>query len=175
MLPTILLFLVHTVLTDGGSTCGNVSTGTCQPNKDCIEPTCSVLKSFPTTNISECCLACTTLPSCAVYTLHTGGGGNCFLRSAATKPVPGTCTTGVIHLQPPPPPPPPPLPPSSAKNVLFFAVDDLRPELGASTYGSLYVHTPRIDALASKSMVFDRCYTAVSICAPARQVRVKAI
>lgn len=112
----MLFLLVHTVLTDGGSTCGNVSTGTCQPNKDCIEPTCTVLKSFPTTNISECCLACTTLPNCAVYTLHTGGGGNCFLRSAATKPVPGTCTTGVIHLQPPPPPPPP-LPPSSAKNV----------------------------------------------------------
>ena len=41
---------------------------------------------------------------------------------------------------------------SKLKNVLFFAVDDLRPELGA--YGSNVVKSPNLDALASKSMVF---------------------
>jgi hypothetical protein len=38
------------------------------------------------------------------------------------------------------------------KNVLFFAVDDLRPELG--TYGIDFVKSPNIDKLASQSIVF---------------------
>ena len=52
------------------------------------------------------------------------------------------------------------------KDVLFIAIDDLRPSLGA--YGANYVKTPHIDALASRSMTFQRAYTAVSVCAPAR-------
>ena len=35
------------------------------------------------------------------------------------------------------------------KNVLFIAIDDLRPELGA--YGVGFIKSPDIDALASKS------------------------
>ena len=52
------------------------------------------------------------------------------------------------------------------KNVLFFAVDDLRPDLG--TYGSDYVKSPNIDKLASQSMVFERAYIQVAICSPSR-------
>ena len=52
------------------------------------------------------------------------------------------------------------------KNVLFIAVDDLRPELG--TYGSNYVSSPNIDALASKSMLFEKAYCQVAVCAPSR-------
>ena len=51
-------------------------------------------------------------------------------------------------------------------DVLFFGVDDLRPSLGA--YGAGYVKTPHIDRLANRSMLFQRAYTAVSVCAPAR-------
>lgn len=57
-------------------------------------------------------------------------------------------------------------PPDGAKDVLFFAVDDLRPSLGL--YGVSEVQTPHLDALAQRSMVFERMYTAVSVCAPAR-------
>ena len=52
------------------------------------------------------------------------------------------------------------------KNVLFFAVDDLRPELGA--YGSSVVKSPNLDALASKSMVFVRAYCQIAVCSPSR-------
>jgi arylsulfatase A-like enzyme len=45
-------------------------------------------------------------------------------------------------------------------------VDDLRPELGA--YGASWVHSPRIDALAARSTLFERMYTAVAVCGPAR-------
>jgi hypothetical protein len=73
----------------------------------------------------------------------------------------GFCSPNV----PPPPHPSPPAPPG-AKDVLFFAVDDLRPSLGL--YGVSEVHSPNLDALAERSLVFDRMYTAVSVCAPAR-------
>ena len=52
------------------------------------------------------------------------------------------------------------------KNVLFIAVDDLRPELG--TYGSDFVKSPKIDKLASQSIVFERAYCQVAICSPSR-------
>ena len=55
---------------------------------------------------------------------------------------------------------------SQLRNVLFFAVDDLRPELGA--YGSNIVKSPNIDALASKSMVFERAYCQIAVCSPSR-------
>lgn len=52
------------------------------------------------------------------------------------------------------------------KNVLFFAVDDLRPELG--TYGIDFVKSPNIDKLASRSIVFERAYCQIAVCSPSR-------
>ena len=51
-------------------------------------------------------------------------------------------------------------------NILFIAIDDLRPELGC--YGSPVAITPNLDALASDGLRFDRAYCQEAICAPSR-------
>lgn len=51
-------------------------------------------------------------------------------------------------------------------NILFIAVDDLRPELGC--YGSDIAKSPNIDALARQGVLFDRAYCQEAICSPSR-------
>ncbi len=55
---------------------------------------------------------------------------------------------------------------TSRYNVLFIAVDDLRPELGC--YGRAHMHTPNIDALARTGTVFKRAYCQQAVCSPSR-------
>jgi iduronate 2-sulfatase len=51
-------------------------------------------------------------------------------------------------------------------NVLFIAVDDLRPELGC--YGSPIAITPNLDGLAKDGLLFNRAYCQEAICRPSR-------
>ena len=117
---------------------------------------------------AECCAACDKNPRCLAFTLNMGDSRTCYLKDGlAIQPHPGNCTSGgTILPTPPPPPTPPPGPaPPHAKSVLFIAIDDLRPELGA--YGS-HVPTPHLDAFAKEALVFTNAYIQYSFCCPSR-------
>jgi arylsulfatase A-like enzyme len=51
-------------------------------------------------------------------------------------------------------------------NVLFIAVDDLRPDLGS--YGNEMVKSPNLDKLASESRIFKNHYVQVPTCGASR-------
>jgi iduronate 2-sulfatase len=51
-------------------------------------------------------------------------------------------------------------------NVLFIAVDDLRPELGA--YGARHIVSPNLDRLAASGTLFERAYCQQAVCSPSR-------
>lgn len=51
-------------------------------------------------------------------------------------------------------------------NVLFIAVDDLRPFIGC--YGDVNAHTPNIDSLAEKGVVFSNAMCTAPSCGPSR-------
>jgi|GEM_PF-3118520 iduronate 2-sulfatase len=49
-------------------------------------------------------------------------------------------------------------------NVLFIAIDDLRPEPGC--YGSAIAKNPNLDKLAADGLRFDRACCQQAICSP---------
>lgn len=51
-------------------------------------------------------------------------------------------------------------------NVLFIAVDDLRPELG--TFGQTHIKSPNIDKLAESGLTFNRSYCNIPVCGASR-------
>jgi iduronate 2-sulfatase len=55
---------------------------------------------------------------------------------------------------------------TNTPNILFIAVDDLRPALGC--YGDPYAQTPNIDKLAKGGLVLNRAYCQQAVCNPSR-------
>jgi len=51
-------------------------------------------------------------------------------------------------------------------NILFIAVDDLRPELPC--YGASDIRAPNIERLASNGILFERAYAQMAVCNPSR-------
>ena len=54
----------------------------------------------------------------------------------------------------------------STPNILFIAVDDLRPQLAC--YGKAQMKTPHFDELARRSVLFERAYCMVPTCGASR-------
>ena len=60
------------------------------------------------------------------------------------------------------------------KNVLFLAADDMRPNLGAynkankDLFNYPPMHTPNLDALADKSLLFLNAFAQQALCSPSR-------
>ncbi|MDA8746015.1 sulfatase-like hydrolase/transferase, partial [Rubripirellula amarantea] len=51
-------------------------------------------------------------------------------------------------------------------NILWLVSEDNGPQLGC--YGDSYADTPNIDALATKSLRYQTCWSNAPVCAPAR-------
>jgi len=51
-------------------------------------------------------------------------------------------------------------------NILFIAIDDLRPQLNC--YGEKYMHTPHLDQLAAEGRLFKNHYVQVPTCGASR-------
>jgi arylsulfatase A-like enzyme len=51
-------------------------------------------------------------------------------------------------------------------NILFIAVDDLRPEL--NFYGVNHIKSPNLDKLSRESLVFNRAYCNIPVCGASR-------
>ena len=128
----------------------------------------------PTTaSEAECCCACAGEPTCNGWTLNPHDKA-CFLKSNAGPPYAVKNTAATSGLMPPRPAPPPYKPlyptPKGAKNVLFLAVDDMRPSLGAYnfTLPGQPTHSPNIDKLAAQGTVFTHAYVQYAYCSPSR-------
>ena len=76
------------------------------------------------------------------------------------------CTLGLISLGTALPGPVAAEELSKPFNVLFLAIDDLRPQTGA--YGYDYMKTPHMDRLAAEGRLFNRHYVQVPVCGASR-------
>lgn len=142
---------------------GNFTVGTCYPKAESTPG-----PSIKTKSTADCCAYCARTMGCNAWTLNDG---TCYLKTNPTETTQGDrCVSAKMPPMPPPPPYKPLYPtPKGAKNVLFLAVDDMRPSIGAYNFtlgGKSY--TPNIDKLADGGLLFTRAYVQYAYCAPSR-------
>ena len=56
--------------------------------------------------------------------------------------------------------------PAERQNILFLAVDDLKPLL--NSYGHSFMHTPNFDRLAAMGVQFNNAHVQFAVCGPSR-------
>eukprot|EP00730_Choanoeca_flexa_P007360 TRINITY_DN12321_c0_g4_i1.p2 TRINITY_DN12321_c0_g4~~TRINITY_DN12321_c0_g4_i1.p2 ORF type:complete len:260 (+),score=33.09 TRINITY_DN12321_c0_g4_i1:2-781(+) len=146
------------------------------PVKDlCINA--HILARIPGMDYGDCCCACMLDRGCNGFVSREYANGTvmCMLHggdlSSNNSHFESGCTGAYLRGQNIPPPTLPPQPPiskapSNALNVLFIAVDDFRPNIGA--YNFSLVHTPNLDHLAATGLRFDQAYVQYAYCAPSR-------
>lgn len=92
-----------------------------------------------------------------------------FDRQRETKPAFDAVIESLTGEAPSPDPVPETIPTSTGGteyNILFIAVDDLRPELAC--YGARGIQTPNFDRLASSGLRFKRAYCQQAVCGASR-------
>lgn len=108
--------------------------------------------------LRKACLAGVLLAIAALF------WGHCLLRRASACPPPASPTQPAqVQARSTPARR---TTPAKPMNILFIAVDDLRPELGC--YGQSQMKTPHIDALAQSGCRFERAYCMVPTCGASR-------
>jgi len=58
-------------------------------------------------------------------------------------------------------------------NILWVTSEDNGPALGC--YGDAFADTPNIDSIAAKGMIYERAWSAVPVCAPARTTIISGV
>ena len=123
-------------------------------------------KNLTARNPEACCALCKADQSQCNAWNHKLPSENCFLFHELPKLAPHPKQKSVYGSIPSPAPTPVPPAPPNAFNVLMIAIDDMRPEL--EPYGAEHMHTPNIQKLADRSMLFSRAYVQIAVCMPSR-------
>ena len=56
--------------------------------------------------------------------------------------------------------------PGKRPNILYIAIDDLRPDLRC--YGNEMIHSPHLDRIAREGLLLNRAYCQQAVCSPSR-------
>ena len=132
-------------------------------------PTAKTTRGPSEASEADCCCACAADLTCNGWTLDGGDGGTCYLKADAGPKYAVKSKSAVSGIMPQRPPPPPYHPlyptPKGAKSVLFLAVDDMRPSLGACKHGAA---TPSVDVSFPDQLC---CAQTTSACPGSRPTR----
>jgi iduronate 2-sulfatase len=168
MRRSIGVVMIMLAMVEGAPSCTEVS-GQCYHNSNHILATLADPGSA-----GACCTVCSTTAKCHAYTYWIPKGSaahSCRLYSTNSTLVGcGATDASGWQASPTAPTPAPPTPtpapaPAGALNVLFIAIDDLRPQLGV--YGTAAI-TPHLDGFAKSALLFDNAHAQVAHCSPSR-------